>query len=242
MRSFIPVNQCRLYKCSSRKRLAEILMIQKSELDHRKKWISYHLFDQPKEDGGTRTIYNPNDNLKAVQRRINKLLSRIERPNWLYSSCMGRSHVDNGKHHEGRPYLLTADISQFYERCTRESVYQYFLNTMKTAPDVAEALTDLTTYTYEDGRTVIPSGSPCGQTLAFFAYEKMFFELHTLAQGYQCSFSLYVDDMTMSSQIQFHHVIEINVVSFCHLPQTGNARLHRKALKIMLRILSNFPR
>lgn len=64
-------------------------------------------------------------------------------------------------------------------------------------------LSDLTTLTLKDGSTVIPTGSPCAQLVAFFAYQDMFNELHNLARNLGCKFSLYVDDLTFSSKAPF---------------------------------------
>lgn len=64
-------------------------------------------------------------------------------------------------------------------------------------------LSDLTTLTLEDGSTVIPTGSPCAQLVAFFAYQDMFNKLHNLARNHGCKFSLYVDDLTISAKMPF---------------------------------------
>lgn len=66
-------------------------------------------------------------------------------------------------------------------------------------------LSDLTTLTLQDGSTVIPTGSPCAQLVAFFAYQDMFNELHNLARNHGCKFSLYVDDLTFSSKMPFNN-------------------------------------
>lgn len=71
---------------------------------------------------------------------------------------------------------------------------------MKCSPDIAEALCDLTTYTLQDGSTIIPTGSPSAQIVAFLAYREMFDEIKAVADLYKCKFSLYVDDLTFSSR------------------------------------------
>jgi len=63
---------------------------------------------------------------------------------------------------------------------------------------VAQCLTDICTY--QGG---IPTGSPASQAVAYFAYAKMFEEIEDLARTYGCTFTLYVDDMTFSSQDNF---------------------------------------
>lgn len=69
---------------------------------------------------------------------------------------------------------------------------------MECAPDVAQCLTDICTY--QGG---IPTGSPASQAVAYFAYADMFQEIEAIVHTYGCAFTLYVDDMTFSSQCGF---------------------------------------
>lgn len=93
---------------------------------------------------------------------------------------------------------MTMDISSFYPSCVREYVYRLFRERLECSPDVAQCLTDICTY--QGG---IPTGSPASQAVAYFAYAKMFEEIEDLARTYGCTFTLYVDDMTFSSQDNF---------------------------------------
>ena len=131
------------------------------------------------------------------------MLSRISIPNWVFSGCKGVCHVDNGKYHEHSVYFIQSDLHAFYDSCSRESVYRLFKDRFKCSSDVSALLSDLTTLTLEDGSTVIPTGSPCAQLVAFLAYQDMFNELHNLASNHGYKFSLYVDDLTFSSKTPF---------------------------------------
>ena len=164
----------------------------------RRCWVSYRISYLEKGDGDTRAIYSPCKRLKTVQKRIKRLLERIRKPSWVFSGTKGRCHVDNAMHHAGNTYFVLSDIAEFYESCTRDAVYKFFLNEMKTSPDVAELLADITTLE-TNGKTIIPTGSPSGQLLAFFSYRRMFDELEELAARHGCRLSLYVDDLTISS-------------------------------------------
>lgn len=111
--------------------------------------------------------------------------------------------MDNGKYHEHSVYFIQSDLHAFYDSCSRESVYRLFKDRFKCSSDVSALLSDLTTLTLEDGSTVIPTGSPCAQLVAFLAYQDMFNELHNLASNHDYKFSLYVDDLTFSSKTPF---------------------------------------
>lgn len=202
MKSPIELNQCLLYRCRSKKRLAEHLELGFDDIKKRSEWIDYVVTHEPKKNGGgLRAIYAPSEKLKATQRRILRLLCRIGKPQWVYSGTKGKSYVDNALAHNGRSFMVLTDIESFYERCTREMVYRFFRDEMQTSPDVAEILADLTTYKNAEEKSIIPSGSPCSQLLAYFAYREMFEELEACARRYRCSMSLYVDDITLSSDM-----------------------------------------
>lgn len=197
------IDQSPIYKLCSKRKLSTILQIEYDSLLHANDFINYTVSEIEKASGGFRTIYDPCRELKQVQRRIKNLLSRISIPNWVFSGCKGVCHVDNGKYHEHSVYFIQSDLHAFYDSCSRERVYRLFKDRFKCSSDVSALLSDLTTLTLKDGSTVIPTGSPCAQLVAFFAYQDMFNELHNLARNHGCKFSLYVDDLTFSSKAPF---------------------------------------
>lgn len=201
MKPPIPLNQCRLFRCRSKRALAERLEISMEQLSGLSEWRTYRTFEQEKASipNETRTIYAPGNKLKAVQRRIQRLIQRIEKPSWVYSGTKGVCHVDNAFSHAGGSYFVLTDISSFYDHCTRDAVYRFFLNDLECAPDVADLLASMTTCENSDGLSLVPTGSPCSQLIAYFAYRKMLDEIYELAKRYGCRFSLYVDDLTISS-------------------------------------------
>lgn len=199
------IDQSPLYKLSNKRKLATILQMEYANLLHAKEMINYTVSEIEKGSGGFRTIYNPCRELKQVQRRIKNLLSRISIPSWVFSGRKGFCHVDNGKYHEQSIYFIQSDLHAFYDSCSREPVYRLFKDRFKCSSDVSALLSDLTTLTLEDGSTVIPTGSPCAQLVAFFAFQDMFNELHDLACNHGCKFSLYVDDLTFSSKTPFNN-------------------------------------
>ena len=136
--------------------------------------------------------------MKKWQRRVWDLMARIEKPDWVISATKGKSYKDNASKHRSNGYVMTMDISSFYPSCVREYVYRLFRERLECSPDVAQCLTDICTY--QGG---IPTGSPASQAVAYFAYAKMFEEIEDLARTYGCTFTLYVDDMTFSSQDNF---------------------------------------
>ena len=193
------ITQCALYKCRTKKRLEYLLHLDPGSLKMIDSIIRYHKFEiDKKHSDEKREITAPDKTLKAIQRRILYLLHRVTRPEWLISGEKQKCYIDNGKAHLNGKYVLTIDIKKFYDNCTREPVYQFFVQKLKTSPDVAEILTNI--ITYNGG---IPTGCPTSQIMAFCAYSDMFSEIFDLAKQHGCKFTLYVDDMTFSSKEPF---------------------------------------
>ena len=193
------ITQCALYKCRTKRRLERLLCLEAGGLKVIDTIIGYHSFEiDKKHSQEKRQITAPDKTLKLVQRRILYLLQKVIRPNWLISGEKQKCYIDNGKAHLDGRYILTVDIKKFYDNCTREPVYQFFVQKLKTSPDVAKKLTDI--ITYNGG---IPTGCPTSQIMAFYAYSDMFSEIADLAKQCGCKFTLYVDDMTFSSTKPF---------------------------------------
>jgi|AKZA01.1.fsa_nt_gi Reverse transcriptase (RNA-dependent DNA polymerase). len=196
-----PLHQCALYKCRSPMMLEKRLKTEKGVLDDISKIIVYNNFSIEKNSmGEMRSIQSPNRNLKPIQKRILKLLEKIERPDWLISGQKGKCFIDNGKAHLNAKYALTVDIKSFYGNCFREYVYTFFYRRLQMDGDVAGIITDIVTY--QNG---IPTGTPTSQMIAYYAYEDMFNEISQVANRYNCTFTLYVDDMSFSSIEYFKH-------------------------------------
>ncbi len=189
-----PIDQCALYNLTTKRRLEEKLFLQPGELKGVLRGVTYRDFRIPKKSGSFRQVSEPNKRLKLVQKRVLRLLSAVEKPDWVMSATPGKCHKDNAMFHASSDYMVTMDIESFYDRCERERVYQFFKGRLRGPDDVAKALTDLSTY-----RQSIPTGAPTSQIVAYFAYEKMFDEINKVAKSHGCAFTLYVDDMTFSS-------------------------------------------
>jgi len=197
-----PIQSSPLYTLSNKRNLERLIGLEKYSLNKISEQLRYSDFTIAKKDGKARPVTAPYPYLKRVQRSLYNLLSRIEKPDWLISGSKGKCYIDNAKYHQRNQsqYARTLDIKNFYPNCTRKYVFAFFTKTMKMPNDVAGVLSDILTY-----RTTIPVGSPTSQLLAFFAYEDMFKELHSLALSHGCLFTVYVDDLAFSSTTPINH-------------------------------------
>lgn len=119
--------------------------------------------------------------------------------------------------------MVKLDLSKFFPNTHREKIYQFFLKKLRVTPDVAKLLTDFTTVNYKDSFNIIdieveefiniknirnmnhlPSGTSTSQILAYLANIDMYDEIikYTNSQNILCS--IYVDDITLSSQKPIH--------------------------------------
>lgn len=224
-----PLNQCALYKCNSKRKLEHLLTIVPGQLKLVYTEIRYSNFEIDKKDSNEkRQITAPKHILKRVQRRILNLIQFIERPEWVIAGAKEKCYIDNGKFHLNSNYALTVDIKKFYDNCQREYVYRFFRDKMLNSPDVAKILTDIVTY-----NGGIPTGCPTSQLIAYYAYEDMFANIKKFADKHGCLFSLYVDDMTFSSQKPFNkdvlkREIDIELRRYQHKPKYEKVKYYSK--------------
>ena len=205
MNKIYDIEKSPLYKLSNKRKLEKLLKIEKYYFDKKHNY-EYSSFQKPKKGGGKRTITNPIGELKELQKYIFKYLNRIKRLEWLVSGAKGKSSVDNAKVHKENFFVATLDIKKFYDSTKSKYVYKFLKNKLKVSDDIACLLLELLT----DGGK-IPTGTPCSQLLAYFAYEDIFNEINNECAKRNMKFTLYVDDMTISSKESINKRI-INIV------------------------------
>ena len=193
-----PRNQSRLYKITSPSKLADLLKINKDELeslarnsnDNYGRWVD-------KTSG--RAIQRPKTKLGKTHVRIGTLLARIETPYFLHSAVRGRSYISNAEQHVHDQPTVKADIRAFYQSARAQAVFHFFHNRMHCARDVSGMLTQLLTV---DGH--LATGSSASPILSYYAYEDMFGEIENLAIRNECIMTCYVDDMVFTGPAGRH--------------------------------------
>lgn len=160
----------------------------------------------------TRTINPPKDELKDIQKRINGyLVENITLPEYAYGGIKHRDNIRNAKLHKGQKYVFQTDLKDFFPFITNKMVYNMFVS-VGFSHDVASMLTKLTTY-----KGHLPQGAPTSTTIANLVFMPTGLELETIAEREGLRFSTFVDDVTMSSQEDFKHIVpEIMTVITSH--------------------------
>jgi len=203
---------CAILKCSP-VALARILKIKDS---------LYSEWEEPKLDkitgkqktfpDGTlkkRMIRPPKHDLKVIQRSINRnILSKIELVSNVHGGVKGKSNISNAKSHQGKKFILTTDLQEFYPGIKSARVYGFFLE-QGYSNFMSSWLTKLTTWKNE-----IPQGAPTSPLLANLIFRNVDDSLLKLSSEHSLTYTRYVDDLTFSGPTDFRELIQtlLNVV------------------------------
>lgn len=206
MSKYYPIENSPLYRLRNRRRLAEFLNLPKNYFKEKHTYC-YNEFSRPKPNGGGERHFTvPPEDLKGIQKRICNLFKRIITPEWVMSGKKSCSYITNAEAHLRHRFVKTMDISKFYDSAQQGRIYQMFSQTFKMASDIAWIMTELVTY-----NGTLPTGSPSSQLVIYWAYCDMFQRIKELSEEYNCYFSLYVDDMTFSSDFPIKTILRDKV-------------------------------
>lgn len=184
------INQSPLYGILGLNQLEKRLNIKLDKLRLLLKPVGYrHWVSNDRE------IQYPVGWLGDVHKNMAVLLARIEMPEYVFSK-KGKSYVDNAYEHVGYHPISKTDISKFYPSTSREMVKTMFVDQFKCAKDVAGYLADICCYQQKH----LPTGSYISGYLAYFANKTLFDQVDAYAKAKGCTFTLYVDDLTISGK------------------------------------------
>ena len=196
-----------------------------------------------------RLIEPPHEELKIIQKRIKNCLGRIIVPDNVFSGVKGKSYADNARFHVGnnRRNLYKIDLTAFFPSITRDTVYRFSAEDLLCSPDVAQLLTDLTTidlvkssaknideiYEFLKEKNVsnynhLISGAPTSQILSYLVNHKMFDEMQKLADDNGITMTVYVDDVTFSSENRISKDFRDKIIAII---RKYNYQISRKKVK-----------
>jgi hypothetical protein len=223
IKSGYQLDQSPFYKLPSRKKLAILLQISEDELKavsnssplyvrrwkHKAKknvWLKSE--PSPEYANEYRVIDIPSVKLKSVQARIADLLSRLEKPDFLFSPVKGKSYVDNAAFHRGNRAFWMLDIANYYPNCLESTVAAFFLNDLKCPRDVTAIIARIVTLNGS-----LPQGSPCSPILSYFINMNMWQEIAATVKRSGNTISVYADDITISGEIvRKNLILEIKTI------------------------------
>lgn len=149
------------------------------------------------KDGNIRTrpINSTKDPLKTIQKRIYKFfLRRVDLPKYFFGGIPKKDNASNAKYHQGNKYVFTTDLKSFFPSISNKAVFNMFLE-LGCHPTVARKLTQLTTINRQ-----VPQGVPTSTLIANLVFKRTGDKIYRYASENGMKFSVFVDDITISSQ------------------------------------------
>ena len=239
---------CPLYGLKSKKLLKRLLRINNNQMI-RQTHIASLVSPYIDKSGKPRLIEPPHEELKIIQKQIKNCLGQIIVPDNVFSGVKGKSYADNARFHIGnnRRNLYKIDLTAFFPSIARDTVYHFFAEDLLCSPDVAQLLTDLTTidlgkssaknideiYEFLKRKNVssynhLISGAPTSQMLSYLVNHRMFDEMQKLADDNGITMTVYVDDVTFSSENRISKNFRDKIIAII---QKYNYQISRKKVK-----------
>ena len=195
-----PIEKSPFFGLSSKRRLGELLGIDLSSIrDVEKSGLcsQYRSFIDKKT---RRFITEPIGDLGVVHKNVLKYLVRIAPPDYIHSATKSRSYKTNAVAHCNGKSVVKIDIKKFFQSVKFERIHRFFLKTLTCSPDVATILAKVCTVRTDDFGCHLPTGSCISPILSFLANKDLFDAIDDLSKKQRCTFTLYVDDMTISGE------------------------------------------
>lgn len=146
-----------------------------------------------KPSGGMRHYRIPNEELKKVQKLIQrKILRHFPVHDSIYSYRPKRNIVQSASMHVGKPVLVKLDIKHFYPHIRPRSVYEMFRE-RGCSESVAMLLTQLTTCDNQ-----LPQGPPTSPDIANQILTPMVRRISGVCQQHRLTLSAFGDDIFVS--------------------------------------------
>jgi RNA-directed DNA polymerase len=210
-------------------RLAEWL---ETDVDVLRHWQpAYRETRIPKKNGGHRILHVPDDDLKALQRRIlRRLLAKPRTHPAAMAYERGKSIADNARPHVGRKVVIKLDLVDFFPSCRAERVEKYF-RYIGWDMEAAAVLTRLCTH--KDG---LPQGAPTSPRLSnllMFGFDEALTRFVRRRKG---AYTRYADDITISFPKDYPRRIRGTIQLVKRLAKPQGLMVHcRKKLLILRR-------
>lgn len=192
------LEQSPLYKLSNKRKLAHLLALDNAEISIQGISIltsQYRIFCDRESK---RFITEPIDKLVLIHKRLLNLLRRITPPAYIHSAVKRRSYLSNATPHVNAENLLKIDIKKFFPSIKFRYIYDFFFHVLLCSKDIATILSKLCTVQTKKYGVHLPTGSCISPILSFWANRTLFDKLLRISEHYDCKFTVYVDDITIS--------------------------------------------
>lgn len=176
--------------------------------------LAYKTFRIPKHSGGYRILHAPNDDLKILQRKINRFLMddcKILCHNAVHSYVKHRNcktalevHQKSGAH-----WFLKLDIKDFFDNCGYEAVIDALHEVHPLSLLTNVELRSIFCICFLDGR--LPQGAPTSPILSNLFLQYFDYLLTKELRHY--TYTRYADDILISKTTSFHYQDVVSTVN-----------------------------
>lgn len=165
----------------------------------------YHSVKIPKANGEYRTLYVPDDFLKAIQKRINdKLLVEEEISKYATAYRKGGSTLTNAAPHVGKEIVLKMDIRHFFDHLIYPIVKEKAFPREKYSEPIRILLSMLCVY-----MEALPQGAPTSPMISNIIMKDFDNIVGSWCEKRGISYTRYCDDMTFSGEFEVGPVITL---------------------------------
>lgn len=222
--------KCSLYGLKSKRMLFQLLGITNKAF-LKSNYVQRNIFPYIDKTTKPRLIEAPSIELKVIQRKIKNYLLNCDIPDYVYSGIKNKSYVDNAKMHRLNCYLYKLDISAFFPNISREKVYIFFNQVLKTSQDVAccltnfctadlsvnnknnEEISQFLTSKHIKHKNHLCTGCAASPVLSYLVNKEMFDEILNICKVNNMLMTIYVDDIVISSPKPINHYLRSKIVS-----------------------------
>lgn len=195
-----------LLKCKTNVAELNNLFTHLSTDSEKTNWIYYGAYIKKKRlpNGHLkRREINPSKGrLKFIQKKLTQnILSQVQLLECVHGGRKGRSNVTNASKHKNSIYKFTTDIKNFYPTITPVMTYKALLN-VGFNPKVAVAITRLSTF-----KGKLPQGAPTSTYISNIVLIKLDQSINEHATSNNLIYTRYIDDITLSGNSDFKHLI-----------------------------------
>ena len=155
----------------------------------------------PKKSGGVREIMIPQQQLKATQKEILKMLRKVYfenniETNFSHGFEKSKSIISNARVHKNKYFVLNLDLEDFFGSFHFGRIRGYFEKSknFQLSREEAAVLANLVCY-----KGVLPQGASTSPIMTNMICHFLDLKLHNIAKKHRCRYTRYADDLTFSS-------------------------------------------
>lgn len=165
---------------------------------------NYRIYKIKKHTGEYRTIYEPEYNLKQIQKNIlHNVLEKKKISKYAKAYYKEAKIIDNAVEHINKKIILKLDIKDFFNNIDFIKIYNKCFPIEYYPPQIGTILTKLCTY-YD----FLPQGSPTAPYISNLVMKDFDEQIGSYCKSKNISYTRYSDDMTFSGDFNIKEIIK----------------------------------